>query len=232
MSPRRINPDRKISTRRGGDGQTEFLFEEFDEAGKIKVEVSDKYDRAAERASRSRSIFAQHAIQAQEIEQDLWENDEAIGSPAAVMAFVLEGLRSLFGVQINGEGEGYRLYIANLPPSALAHLPKGASVLVSFESPTPENHLYLGRNHPFIEQICQIVLAHTIGRQRHPAARASVMRTAAVTKPTTLLLFRCRNVIEEKKGTGRQLVAEEMLLWGYRGSPDDQDFLTVEEAHS
>jgi hypothetical protein len=58
------------------------------------------------------------------------------------------------------------------------------------------------------------------------------MRTTAVTKPTTLLLFRCRNVIEEKKGGGHQLVAEEMLLWGYRGDPQDQDLLSFDEAHA
>jgi superfamily II DNA or RNA helicase len=227
-----LNPDRKISTHRGDRGQTEFNFEEFDEAGKLRIEISDKYRKAADRASYSRSVFAQHAIKAEEIEQDLRENDEAIGSPAAVKAFTIEGLRSLFGVQIEEEGEGYRLYTANLPPAALSSLPRGTSLLVSFDSPTPENHIYLGRNHPFIEQICQIVLAHTIGRQKHAAARASVMRTTTVTKPTTLLLFRCRNVIEEKKGSGHQLVAEEMLLWGYRGDPQDQDLLSFDEAHA
>lgn len=227
-----LNPDRKISTRRGDKGQTEFNFEEFDEAGKLRVEISDKYRKAADRASYSRSVFAQHAIRAEEIEQDLRENDEAIGSPAAVKAFVLEGLRSLFGAQIDAEGEGYRLYTANLSPSASSHLPKAVSVLVSFDSPTPENHIYLGRNHPFVEQICQIVLAHTISRQKHAAARAAVMRTNSVTKPTTLLLFRCRNVIEEKKGSGHQLVAEEMLLWGYRGNPEDHDLLSFDEAHA
>lgn len=227
-----LNPDRKISTRRGDKGQTEFNFEEFDEADKLRIEISDKYRKAADRASYSRSVFAQHAIRAEEIEQDLRENDEAIGSPAAVKAFVLEGLRSLFGVQIDAEGEGYRLYTANLSPSASSHLPKAVSVLVSFDSPTPENHIYLGRNHPFVEQICQIVLAHTISRQKHAAARAAVMRTDSVTKPTTLLLFRCRNVIEEKKGSGHQLVAEEMLLWGYRGNPEDHDLLSFDEAHA
>lgn len=58
------------------------------------------------------------------------------------------------------------------------------------------------------------------------------MRSDAVTKPTTLLLFRCRNVIEEKKGSGHQLVAEEMLLWGYRGNPEDQDLLSFDDAHA
>jgi hypothetical protein len=92
------------------------------------------------------------------------------------------------------------------------------------------DHLYLGRNHPLVEQLCQMVLAHSIERNRFRAARASVLRTAAVQKPTTLLMFRCRNVIEEKRSAGHQLVAEEMLLWGYRGSPDDNDHLTMDEA--
>lgn len=102
---------------------------------------------------------------------------------------------------------------------------------VSFESPTPEGHVYLGRNHPLVEQLCQMVLAHTIERTRFRAARASVIRTAAVHKPTTLLMFRCRNVIEEKRSAGHQLVAEEMLLWGYRGSPEDNDRISPAEAH-
>ncbi len=45
---------------------------------------------------------------------------------------------------------------------------------------------------------------------------------------TTLLLFRVRNVIKEKKG-GNQFVAEEMLLWGYKGSPSDNAFLVKDE---
>ena len=40
----------------------------------------------------SRSIFAQNAIKAQEIEADLREVDEAIGDPAAVEEFVTRSL--------------------------------------------------------------------------------------------------------------------------------------------
>jgi hypothetical protein len=46
---------------------------------------------------------------------------------------------------------------------------------------------------------------------------------------TTLLLFRCRNVIEQSR-TGQQIVAEEMLLWGWRGTPQTKSFLTHAEA--
>jgi hypothetical protein len=61
------------------------------------------------------------------------------------------------------------------------------------------------------------------------AARAAVMRTKEVSVKTTLLLFRCRNVIGEKNGPAR-IVAEEMIVWGYRGSPGDRQFLSSEEA--
>ena len=226
-----LNPDRKISTRRSDLNQIEFNFEEFNEARKLELEVSDKYQKAADRASQSRSIFAQHAIKAEEIEQDLRENDEAIGSPGVVENYVVDGLRALFGVQIDREKSGYLLYTANLPPGAKTLLPVRASVKVSFESPTPEHHIYLGRNHPLVEQLCQMTLARSIERHRSRAARTAVLRTAAVQKPTTLLMFRCRNVIEEKRSGGQQLVAEEMLLWGYRGSVDDRDFLSSADAH-
>jgi hypothetical protein len=225
-----LNPERKISTRRSPRDQIEFSFDEFDEARKLELEVSDKYKKAADRESQRRSIFAQEAIKAGEIEQDLHENDEAIGSPAAVEAFVVGSLKTLFGVQIDREKLGYLLYTANLPPAAKTLLPLKPTVKVSFESPTPEGHVYLGRNHPLVEQLCQMVLAHSIERNRFCAARASVLRTAAVQKPTTLLMFRCRNVIEEKRAAGHQLVAEEMLLWGYRGSPQDNELLTMVEA--
>ncbi|MFZ2279985.1 MAG: helicase-related protein [Prosthecobacter sp.] len=226
-----LNPDRKISTRRSDVNQIEFNFEEFDEARKLELEVSDKYKKAADRASQSRSIFAQHAIKADEIEQDLRENDEAIGSPQVVENYVVDGLRSLFGVQIDREKNGYLLYTANLPQSVKTLLPAKSSVKVSFESPTPEDHIYLGRNHPLVEQLCQMTLARSIERYRSRAARTAVIRTNAVQKPTTLLMFRCRNVIEEKRSGGQQLVAEEMLLWGYRGSLEDQDFISSADAH-
>jgi hypothetical protein len=50
-----------------------------------------------------------------------------------------------------------------------------------------------------------------------------------VTAKSTLLLFRCRNVIEQSK-SGHQIVAEEMLLWGWRGTPQAREFLDHAEA--
>jgi hypothetical protein len=109
----------------------------------------------------------------------------------------------------------------------------GNTVAISFISPAPKGFYYLGRNNKFVEQLCQIVMANTLARQDRRAARAAVIRTRDVTRKTTLLLFRCRNVIEQARdrhANPHQIVAEEMLLWGWRGTLDDRDFLTHDES--
>ena len=127
-------------------------------------------------------------------------------------------LTGLFGVQVSTEKEGFGIVTGNLPPQIVDLLPTGDLVKVGFESPTPEVYHYMGRNHRFVEQLCQIVIANTMAREGKYAARAAVIRTDQVTTKTTLLLFRSRNVIEQSKSS-RQIVAEEMLLWGWRGAP-------------
>lgn len=224
-----LNPDRRIEGKRRANEPTLFDFPEFPEAAAAKANVTRKIDEAAEREKTSRSIFAQNAIKAQDIAEDLKVVDEAIGNPKAVEEFVTASLAGLFGVQITTEREGYGIVTGNLPPQLVDLLPAGRVVKVSFESPTPEGYHYLGRNHRFVEQLCQLVMANTLARQDKRAARAAVIRTKQVAKKTTLLLFRCRNVIEQGKG-GHQIVAEEMLLWGWSGTPGQKEFLEHAEA--
>lgn len=159
-----LNPDRRIQRKRARRQRTLFGMGQFDEADRAKAEISRKIDEAAEREKASHSVFAQHAIKAQEIEEDLRAVDEAIGDPAAVEEFVV------------------------------------------------------------VEQLCQLVMANTLARQDKRAARSAVLRTRQVSVKTTLLLLRCRNVIEESRGPSR-IVAEEMLLWGWRGAPQRREFI-------
>ena len=224
-----INPARRIQTRQTEQQGTLFDFSDFDEAAEAKENITRKIDEAAEREKTSRSIFAQNAIKAQEIEEDLCAVDEAIGDPGAVKAFVTGALAAIFGVQITTETTGFGIVTGNLPPPLGDLLPGGQLVKVSFDSPTPEGYHYLGRNHRFVEQLCQLVMANTVAREGQRAARAAVIRTMQVDIKTTLLLFRRRNVIEQGTG-GHQIVAEEMLLWGWRGTPDDQEYLDHEQA--
>lgn len=223
-----INPDRKITQRRDRN-QLAFDFGEFNEAEEAKINVTRKVDEAAEREKASRSIFAQHAIKANEIEADLKEVDEAIGDPHAVKDFVTTALNNLFGVQVMQEAKGFRIVTANMPDQLRGLLPAGEMVSVSFSSPTPEGYHYLGRNHRFVEQLCQLVMANTVSRVDKRAARTAVIRTRQVAIKTTLLLFRCRNVIEDRKGH-QQVVAEEMILWGWKGTPQQKEYLSHDQA--
>ena len=231
-----LNPDRKIGVKKGPK-QTEFDFSECDEAQAADRIVTEKIKEAAEREKTSRSIFAQNAIQAAEIEEDLKTVDEAIGDPRAVEDFVVGVLQNLFGVQITKDKkeDGFHVVTANIPPQLQNILPAGNSVALSFVSPAPKGFYYVGRNNRFVEQLCQIVMANTLARQDRRAARAAVIRTRDVQRKTTLLLFRCRNVIEQARDRAahpHQIVAEEMLLWGWRGTLDDRDFLTHDAAKS
>ena len=228
-----LNPNRPIQTRKAPQQRTFFDFSDFNETSEVREareNVTRKIDEAAEREKASRSIFAQNTIKAQEIEKDLRTVDEAIGDPRAVQDFVTGALAALFGVQVTTEKHGYGIVTGNLPPTLVDLLPAGGLVKVSFESPTPEGYHYLGRNHHFVEQLCQLVMANTVAREGRRAARAAVIRTAQVTLKTTLLLFRCRNVIEQTK-VGHRIVAEEMLLWGWRGTPGDRDYVDHKQAH-
>lgn len=194
-----------------------------------ELKATKAIEDAAEREKRSRDLFAQYAIKASEIEEDLHHVDEAIGDPKDVEHFVT-GCMAYLGVQMDADKKGFRLYPANLLDSLKPTLPEIAPFTISFYSPTPENVYYIGRNHAFVEQLCQIMLAAALNNTgRLKVARASAIKTTAVKIKTSLVLFRVRNVISDKVGLN-ELVAEEMLLWGFKGSPEDGNFLTNAEA--
>lgn len=223
-----LNPQNRVAAQ--AKNQLELDLDNFAEAREAELRITHKIDAAAKRETATRSLFAQHSIKADEVETDLREADTAIGDVTAVERFVTRSIRELLGVQMEPAGAGWKLHTANLPASLKELIPEAVTLDVSFQSPTPRGRLYLGRNHPFVEQLCQFVMARTLEHAvRGSAARASVIRSSLVNRKTTLLLFRCRNVIGEKFGPAR-IVAEEMLVWGYRGSPSDASFLNSQEA--
>ena len=225
-----IISDSQAAAQRRNANQMTFDFGNMDEVKNKEIIATKAIEKAADREHASRSIFAQHAIRANEIEEDLKQSDDAIGDPRAVESFVTESLTRFYGVQMtcNPKVRGYTLYTANLPGVLKSLLPPENTLKVSFFSPTPEGYLYLGRNHLFVEQLCQSVMADSLNRDfQHGPARSAVIRCREVAAKTTVILFRVRNVIEEKKSGGR-FVAEEMLLWGYRGSFSENNRLDSE----
>ncbi len=193
------------------------------------LEVSKKIEEAKDMQKATRDIFAQNAIRADEIEQDLKSIDLIMGSQKDVEAFVKYAL-SLFNTNILKSSQGYILETVNLPPTLRYILPDESKINLSFESPTPAKHIYIGRAHPLVESLSRMILADSISANpKYNIARASLVRTKDVTIKTSLLVYRVRNVIEESR-TKKKIVAEEMLLWGYKGNIEDDNSLSQEEA--
>lgn len=192
--------------------------------------VKTAYKRAEEREKAINSIFAHRKIQTAEIEADLKSTDEAIGAPEHTRDFVTDALPRLGG-KVQALPNGHRLFLTNLPSELRHELPgSGEKLDVSFFSPVPAGFKYMGRNHPFVEQLCHTVLNTAFnGNIDARIGRTAAIFTPDVQKPVTLYLLRVRSRMQQKNGELQQL-AEEMLLWGFSGNTANPEVLPVEKA--
>jgi hypothetical protein len=201
-----------------------------DEIAMADRTITGELEAAKEKAVQLRSIFAHSSVSSEEIEAQLKDVDEAIGDVKSVEHFVIGSLRHL-GASVRHDGTGYLMNLTNLPPHLKDHFPDHASVRASFVSPTPRGYRYIGRNHLFVELLCQFMLSLAFGsdHEYHRVARTGVIRTDAVNIKTTLIQFRVRNVIKEVKSE-REVISEEMYLWGYEGADPAGPKLSYESA--
>ncbi len=180
--------------------------------------ITNDLEKAKRKAENIRSIYEHANVKPEGIVQDLKEVDESIGDPQVVSSFVIQALNWL-GVQVIANGVGHEISEINLPDYLKVYLKNKIQTkyLVSFNSPTPSNYQYLGRNHRFVEQLCQLILALAFEKRKgfENVARTSVIRTDSVSALTVIVQFRVRNVIREVKGKN-DVIAEEMYLWGYQ----------------
>jgi uncharacterized protein (DUF2267 family) len=209
------------------------------------------WDRAADRERISRSRFAQRSIQPDEVQRELEETDQVLGDPQAVERFVRAACERLGAPLSPAPKAGpqrptWYLPLTGLPAPLRERLPTpprtrgrgaGEEVLrVIFDTPAPEGTVYIGRHHPFTGALAEYLLdaafappEEETSRSRPPlAARGGVLRTDAVERRTTLLLLRLRYLLAEAGGEN-PLLAEEALVWGFRGRPGDLQWLPDEE---
>ncbi|HUX20841.1 MAG TPA: SNF2-related protein [Spirochaetia bacterium] len=188
-------------------------------------EALDKLVTTSERKEAAlRSIFAQNAIRAREIEEDLSVTDEAVGRPETVYRFVNASLNELFGLSPKTDADTLEVeirrsaYPDKLRPWLDAAGGKG-DARIAFRAPVNEGYTYWGRSHDAVEALCRTVLAESVDpdKGQKNAARAAVVFSNAVGKRSVIYLLRARHVIEDV-GSDRTLVAEEVLLRGLCGA--------------
>ena len=202
------------------------------ELDELDVEITNEIEAAREKAEKIRSIFAHESIMPEEVKKDLHEVDEAIGDVATLEAFVLAASK-LLGANFEKVNGGYIFKKVNMDDWMASALGQGNKIHISFESPTPQGFRYIGRNHRFVEQLCHRIIANSLDKERkgNKAARASVFRTDAVSKQTTLIQFRVRNVIREVSKQ-HEMVSEEMFLWGYEQTTEGILSLDIDRCKS
>ena len=209
--------------------QGKLDFGEDFELTAMKERLANEIEASKDREMAIATIFAQRSLKPDEIEVDLRQTDEALGTPEHVKKFVLESLQRLSG-NYEKKKNGFLLQLGNTDTALRLALTTKETALVSFESPTPEAHIYLGRNHPFVEQLCQMVMknAFQISSKKN-MGRVAVIRSSEVKQPHTIFLLRIRNVISDKTRI-KEYLAEEVYLTGYIGEPSMKKFLSYDEA--
>jgi hypothetical protein len=197
-----------------------------------RTELHREWESAAEKEKLSRTKYAQLAIQPAEVARELADVRAGLGTSAEVAAFVHEALQAL-GVTCTATPTGFTAMTAILPIGLRDALTPGHAEPLPFhrDLPVPRREALLDRTDSNVQAIARHVLDTaldpTVEAWQRPARRCGVVRTDAVARRTTLLLLRYRFHLTVPGRNGeRPLVAEDARVVGYRGSPEQPQWLT------
>lgn len=204
-------------------------------------ELFTEWEHAAERERRSRTVFAQESLKVDEVRRELAEVRAAIGAGTDVAAFVATAVRAFGGhAEPVGPTERPALSLDLSPtPEALRQAVGLSKLVARFAQPVEEGQLHLVRTHPVVEGLARHVLECALDPAVSgtmldgPARRTGVLRTAAVTRRTTLLLVRYRlHLVTHKEGHEQALLAEDAGLLAFACAPDAAEWLDDEAAQA
>jgi superfamily II DNA or RNA helicase len=210
------------------------LLDLLDEEESAVEQVHKNWEKAVEREKISRTRFAQRAIKPAEVEQELIESDQILGSEADVARFV-ESACERFSCSLIPKKQGWLLPAI---PDFLKSVLGDKSRLITFKTPSAEGVEYVGRNHFLVEGLARHILETALDNSPDAvASRCGFTKTDAVEKRTTLLLLQLRYLVNTNKRDGdavltRSLLAEECAVVGFTGSPSHPVWLPPEKAMS
>lgn len=218
-------------------GKTEYLpgFESH-----LKPKRDDLYRRwenAAEREKRSRTMFAQEAIKVDEVARELAAARAAIGSGSDVARFFRDALDA-GGATVAVKNGTFKVDAAEARRALRELITDRAAgkdrLAARFELPLEEDELLLTRTHPLIEALGSYVTETALDPAHEAIARrAGAIRTRAVARRTTLLLVRFRfDVVTRRGDDERALLAEECELLAFAGAPDAPEWLDAPDAEA
>lgn len=214
-----------------GASQQGLLFPEL-EAHLTRDEANrrfqDEWDNATAREKRSRTMFAQEAMQArvEEVSQELESVRQAVGSSRDVEKFTRQALTD-HGATIT-DTENVTIFDLKEAPQGLKELCRNVEKFnARFELPVDEGVIYLTRTHPIVEGLAMHTLNAALdGDDTAIASRCGVIYTDKVKRRTTLLLLRYRyHIVMRGNGQDKQLLAEDSQVVGFAGPPTEAEWI-------
>jgi superfamily II DNA or RNA helicase len=194
--------------------------------------VDVEWDAAVDRERRSRTLFAQNQLLKAvntEVRAELDEVRRVIGAEADVRRFTRTALRTL-GAVLSGD-EPLDVDLRETPRALKDAVGYDDRLSAVFSGQPRKGSLLLTRTHPVIEGLAAHVLETALDSELvGPGRRCGAVRTRAVDRRTTLLLLRMRFHLVNlgRDGVERPLLAEDLMLAGFAGSPERAEWLPPE----
>lgn len=190
----------------------------------LEAVIDAQWQSAKENAKETRTIFAQRSLKPEEALSEWERTRESLGSDAAVERLVVNACRRLnlpIG-SLGADSSCWELDLTRLEDNRIALRERlrnhdlDGRLRLSFRSPARDGAQLLSRSHPLVVELADFVAERALsGLEPELAARASAIRTKAVTSRTQLLVLRLRHQLHQDRWTGS----------GYEALPD----LLVEE---
>ncbi|MFF3892842.1 helicase-related protein [Streptomyces sp. NPDC001812] len=228
---------------RGGETpafEQEGLFER--EQAQVVEQLEIAWQSSAESEKASRSRYAQNTIKKEEVAAEVAEIRGALGTGEEVREFTRRALGALRGMPADRKQGGFTAHTDALPQGlrdavTAALGPRHPRPVVFHDAPSaPRGEAALTRTDPVVAATARFVLDAALDEKfpawQRPARRCGVVRTTAVTRPTTMLLVRHRFQLHlpTRDGTVHPQLAEDARVVAFHGRPEAPQWLAEDDA--
>ncbi|MCC7171414.1 MAG: DEAD/DEAH box helicase [Planctomycetes bacterium] len=208
------------------DPRQQTLFPDDD-----RTRLHARWDADLEREKKSRTLFAQHALDPSIVAAELKAARDAVGSGVDVRGFVNDALSACGAIVRERGPERVEFELSPDVPRALRERITAANVDNPFNArfalPCREDDVLLSRTHPAVEAVASYVMDGALDREPvGPARRAGVIVTKGVSKRTTALLVRFRfHLVTTRAHDETALLAEDCRMLAFEGAPTEPRWL-------
>lgn len=187
-------------------------------------EFHSEWDKAADREGKQRAYFAQQGIKPDEVARELEEMEPALGSAKDVQSFVANAIQRFNGELRETKRPGvFELHPGDLRDQMHVRAPQIRSfpLRVAFDGVPPDGVLLLGRNHPLVATLTDVVLARALTSGDERFSRCGAIYTDTVQTRVGVLVLRLRYLLEDVT----QQFAEEVVVAAFRRSDNGLEWL-------